>query len=73
MKALVSGKMKLATHNTYIGDDGAEALTDALVGNKSLVSLYFDNNTITSAGWSAFLRLLGDPSSITNIYKRVRR
>ncbi len=53
-----------------IGDDGATALAEGLVGNKSLKRLYFDVNVagITEVGWSAFSKLLCDTSSINNTY-----
>lgn len=58
----------LTLEDMNIGDDEAEALAAVLAGNKSLKYLCFNNNTITSEGWSAFSRLLGDPSSINNTY-----
>ncbi len=53
-----------------IGDDGAAALAEGLVGNKSLKQLYFnvDSSGITEIGWSAFSKLLCDTSSINNTY-----
>ncbi len=53
-----------------IGDDGASALAEGLVGNKSLQILYFDEDSsgITEVGWSAFSKLLCDTSSINNTY-----
>mmetsp|Transcript_28098 Transcript_28098/g.47632 ORF Transcript_28098/g.47632 Transcript_28098/m.47632 type:complete len:645 (-) Transcript_28098:1380-3314(-) len=53
-----------------IGDDGASALADALVGNKSLKELRLSCNTsgITALGWSAFSKLLCDTSSVNNTY-----
>ncbi len=58
----------LTLEEMIIGDDEAEALAAVLVGNKTLRYLHFNMNTISSAGWSAFSRLLGDPSSINNTY-----
>eukprot|EP00984_Skeletonema_dohrnii_P021657 scaffold10861_cov92-Skeletonema_dohrnii-CCMP3373.AAC.2 len=63
----------LTTLNVYrinFGDDGAVALADALMGNKSLTSLHFfpHQSGITNAGWAAFSRLLCDPSSINSTY-----
>ncbi len=53
-----------------IGDDGAAALADGLVGNKTLERLFFDVDvsSITEVGWSAFSKLLCDTSSINNTY-----
>jgi hypothetical protein len=53
-----------------IGDDGAVALADGLVGNKSLNHLHFDPDVagITEVGWSAFSKLLCDKSSINSTY-----
>ena len=53
-----------------IGDDGATALVDGLVGNTSLMHLIFDVDTagITEVGWSAFSKLLCDTSSNNNTY-----
>eukprot|EP00984_Skeletonema_dohrnii_P037577 scaffold39796_cov139-Skeletonema_dohrnii-CCMP3373.AAC.1 len=57
-------------HNMSIGDDGASALADGLVGNKSLEELRFccDTSGITDVGWSAFSKLLCDTSSVNNTY-----
>ncbi|KAL7459865.1 hypothetical protein ACHAWC_011871 [Mediolabrus comicus] len=53
-----------------IGDDGAVALAEGLVGNKSLKQLRFvvDAAGITEVGWSAFSKLLHDTSSTNNTY-----
>ena len=53
-----------------IGDDGAVALADSLVGNTSLKHLVLSPNVagITEAGWAAFEDLLCDTSSINNTY-----
>ncbi len=53
-----------------IGDDGAAALAEGLVGNNSLKQLLFDVDIagITEVGWSAFSKLLCDTSSINNTY-----
>ena len=69
---------ELVLHNMHIGDDGAVALAEALVGNKSLKCLtFYESSTpsghvkatgMTTAGWSAFTRLLCDKSSINNTY-----
>ncbi|KAK1733999.1 leucine-rich repeat protein, partial [Skeletonema marinoi] len=63
----------LETLNLYrnvFGDEGAVALADGLMGNKSLTSLRFipDESGITDVGWAAFSRLLCDPSSINSTY-----
>mmetsp|Transcript_2677 Transcript_2677/g.3955 ORF Transcript_2677/g.3955 Transcript_2677/m.3955 type:complete len:513 (+) Transcript_2677:47-1585(+) len=52
------------------GDEGAVALADILMGNKSLTSLHFISHQsgITNAGWAAFSKLLCDPSSIKSTY-----
>jgi len=52
------------------GDEGAVALAEGLMGNKSLCSLRFDphESGITNAGWAAFSKLLCDPSSIESTY-----
>ena len=66
--------------NIHIGDDVAEVLAAALVGNKYLVKLIFrlDNAMgyendevsagITDSGWSAFSKLLCNTSSINSTY-----
>ena len=51
-----------------IGDKGAQALADALVGNKSLNNLHFDVRSITSRGWRSFLKLVCDSSSPNSLY-----
>jgi len=53
-----------------IGDDGAAALAEGLVRNKSLNQLYFDVDVagITEVGWSAFSKLLCDTSTINITY-----
>eukprot|EP00984_Skeletonema_dohrnii_P034227 scaffold33508_cov96-Skeletonema_dohrnii-CCMP3373.AAC.3 len=63
----------LKTQNVYrinFGDEGAVALADALMGNKSLTSLHFfpHQSGITNAGWAAFSKLVCDPSSINSTY-----
>mmetsp|Transcript_20793 Transcript_20793/g.41358 ORF Transcript_20793/g.41358 Transcript_20793/m.41358 type:complete len:511 (+) Transcript_20793:36-1568(+) len=52
------------------GDEGAVALADILMGNKSLTSLHFISHQsgITNPGWAAFSKLLCDPSSINSTY-----
>ena len=51
-----------------VSDDAAVALADALKGNKSLKSLYFNPEALTLDGWSAFSKLLCDTSSVSNTY-----
>ena len=51
-----------------IGDDGAAALANGLIGNKSLNTLRFNVSSITARGWAAFARLLCDTSSVNNTY-----
>ena len=68
---------ELVLQGMHIGDEGAEILAEALVGNKSLKLLEFcdlfsrsarERTGITTTGWSAFTRLLCDTSSINNTY-----
>eukprot|EP00984_Skeletonema_dohrnii_P010898 scaffold4287_cov110-Skeletonema_dohrnii-CCMP3373.AAC.1 len=60
----------LHLHRVNFGDEGAVALADALMGNKSLTSLHLipDESGITDAGWAAFSKLVCDPSSINNTF-----
>eukprot|EP00984_Skeletonema_dohrnii_P011983 scaffold4822_cov93-Skeletonema_dohrnii-CCMP3373.AAC.1 len=60
----------LNLYGINFGDEGAMALADGLMGNKSLTSLYFDpdESGITDVGWDAFSKLLCDPSSIESTY-----
>ena len=55
-------------HDMGIGDDGACAFANGLVGNKSLKELRCDISGITDVGWSAFSKLLCDTSSVNNTY-----
>ncbi|KAL7455389.1 hypothetical protein ACHAWC_009216 [Mediolabrus comicus] len=52
------------------GDDGAVALADGLKGNSTLKTLCFRPALagLTSAGWSAFSRLLCNTSSVNSTY-----
>jgi len=52
----------------YLGDDGAMALANGLIGNKSLKNLEFSRSGITERGWTAFSKLLCDTSSVNNTY-----
>ena len=54
-----------------IGDEGAEALADGLMGNTTLKHLVLTPNSagITNTGWAAFSRLLCDTSSINNTFR----
>ena len=51
-----------------IGDDGAAALANGLIWNKSLNTLRFNVSSITARGWAAFARLLCDTSSVNDTY-----
>jgi Leucine-rich repeat (LRR) protein len=52
-----------------IGDEGAIALADGLVGNTSLRNLFLClGSGVTNVGWAAFSKLLCDTSSINNTY-----
>ena len=59
---------KLMLYRINIGDEGAQALADALRRNKSLSSLSFDERGITSIGWRSFLTLICDSSSPNRLY-----
>ena len=54
-----------------IGDEGAEALSDGLLGSTTSKHLVLTPNSagITSTGWAAFSRLLCDTSSINNTFR----
>ena len=52
----------------HLGDDGAAALANGLIGNKSLQTLKLNVSSITARGWAAFSRLLCDTSSVNNTY-----
>ncbi len=60
----------LSLHGINFGDEGAVALAEGLMGNKSLLHLDFDpdDSGITDVGWAAFSKLLCDPSSINSTY-----
>ena len=58
----------LSVDGINIDDDGAAALANGLVGNKSLTTLTFETQSITARGWAAFSRLLCDTSSVNNTY-----
>ena len=51
-----------------IGDDGATALANGLIGNKSLATLRFNSLSTTARGWATFSRLLCDTSNLKNTY-----
>ncbi len=61
---------ELHLERIIIGDDGAAALVEGLVGNKSLKQLHFEVGVagITEVGWSAFSKLLCDTSTINDTY-----
>eukprot|EP00984_Skeletonema_dohrnii_P009304 scaffold3549_cov110-Skeletonema_dohrnii-CCMP3373.AAC.6 len=52
----------------HLDDNGAVALADGLIGNKSLKTVEFSRSGITERGWSAFSKLLCDTSSVNNTY-----
>ncbi|KAK1734035.1 leucine-rich repeat protein [Skeletonema marinoi] len=52
----------------YLDDDGAIALANGLIGNKSLKTVEFSRSGITERGWTAFSKLLCDTSSVNNTY-----
>eukprot|EP00984_Skeletonema_dohrnii_P031839 scaffold24869_cov78-Skeletonema_dohrnii-CCMP3373.AAC.3 len=60
----------LNLYGINFGDEGAVALADGLMGNKSLKYLDFDpdESNITDDGWAAFSKLVCDPSSINSTY-----
>ena len=58
----------LYLYDIHLGDDGAVALTNGLIGNKSLTHLGFDSSSITARGWVAFSKLLCDTSSVNSTY-----
>ena len=60
----------LLLEDMNIGNEGAEALADGLMGNTTLKHLVLtpDSAGITGTGWAAFSRLLCDTSSINNTY-----
>jgi hypothetical protein len=60
--------LELYTYSSPLRDDAAVALADALKGNKSLRTLWFNPGDLTPMGWSAFSKLLCDTSSASNIY-----
>ncbi len=60
---------KLSFWDIHLGDDGAVALANGLIRNKSLTELTFSRDSgITARGWSAFSKLLCDKSSVNNTY-----
>ena len=52
----------------HFGDDGAAALANGLIGNKSLTNLKLSTSGIVARGWDAFSELLCDTSSVNNTY-----
>ncbi|KAK1734341.1 hypothetical protein QTG54_014848 [Skeletonema marinoi] len=52
----------------HLDDDGAVALANGLIGNKSLKTVEFSRSGITERGWTAFSKLLCDTSSVNNTY-----
>ena len=59
---------ELNLYGINIGDKGACALADALLGNKSLITLRFRPIGITPKGWKSFLKLICDSSSPNRLY-----
>ncbi len=59
--------LQLGILDIDFGDEGAVALADGLIGNKSLQFLQIDSN-ITARGWAALSRLLCDTSSVNHTY-----
>ena len=60
---------ELYLYGINIGNKGAQALAHSLLGNKSLISLRFDESGITSKGWNeSFLKLVCDSSSPNRLY-----
>ena len=61
---------ELRLERMYIGDCGAVALADSLMGNKALKYLFIDHDTagITAIGWEAFSKLFCDTSSFNSTY-----
>eukprot|EP00984_Skeletonema_dohrnii_P011451 scaffold4580_cov73-Skeletonema_dohrnii-CCMP3373.AAC.2 len=58
----------LLLDDMHLDDDGATALANGLIGNKSLKTLEFSRSGITERGWTAFSKLLCDTSSVNNTY-----
>ena len=62
----------LCLFGIHLGNDGAAALVNGLIGNKSLTTLRFTNLRpnlfLRRRGWAAFSRLLCDTSSVNNTY-----
>jgi Ran GTPase-activating protein (RanGAP) involved in mRNA processing and transport len=58
----------LALYGIHFGDEGAIALANGLIGNKSLTDLRFNSSGITARGWSAFSKLLCDKTSVNSTY-----
>ncbi len=66
---LQSDSCALDCLSIYLDGDGvAAALANGLKGNIKLKKLIFNTDRLTSVGWSAFLRLLCDTSSVNNTY-----
>ncbi len=61
---------ELRLERMYVGDCGAVALADGLMGNKSLKYLFLDHDTagITAIGWEAFSKLVCDTSTFNSTY-----
>ena len=63
--------IELALWGMRLGDDGATALAEGLVGNDTMEKLYFcpGYSGVGSKGWMALSNLLFDPSSVNDTYK----
>jgi hypothetical protein len=59
---------RLVLRSINFGDEGAQALADALRRNSSLTTLYFSEGGITLIGWKSFLKLVCDSSSPNSLY-----
>jgi hypothetical protein len=56
------------SYNSNIGDEGALIFANAVVNNSKLKTLALEGNAITPEGWSSFLKVLCDTSSVNNTY-----
>jgi hypothetical protein len=78
-----SSLIEVSLYGIHVGDEGAVALADGLKGNKTLKNLGFNcypfssyhngrhlviATGLTSAGWSAFSKLLCDTSTVNTTY-----
>jgi len=63
------GLTKLNLRNNCIDDAGATAMANALPNNEKLETIHLDRNFVSVSGWSAFSRVLCDPSSVNATYR----